>query len=1283
MNKKLLKVLSICVIAGAISTGAAFGVAGCKKNNTEDNGKVEQTESTVTGVTITAAGSVTKVTVGSTLQLTATVAGTGSPSQAVTWSITEGGTNAEISTAGLVTGKAAGTVKVKATSVADTTKSAEFTLTVEAAETPAPATIDVTYELNADDLTAQTLSSNLTKSIFTIGSGTNIRNRTKNGVYANSEGGAQVSEAAYTKSIKLGGTNDYVEIYAPAAGTLTFHVQNGSSGTKTVQKLTLTKPDGSTEEITYYATDGSPVREVTLQFEAAGIYRISRTNGTSDIYYLKYTATVQNTPLSHIEISSDGVTDYLVGQDYSYDAVYVNKIYSETSRSEPLDLTASNVTVDTSAIDKTRAGVYDVTITYTPSTGENVVASPVLTKTFKVTYYAAESLSLGKNKIVSASNSYNGIYVNHHLQELYMAGDSFSDDGLTVTVNASVGTGTDKKSKSFIVSGGYTLTNNSASVMSATGKHTVTVSLDGDTSVSSTFDIYVMSKVDLSALTSVAVKVDAGTADSAVGTTNTDGAYQFKTIQQALKFLEIGGAAASATKTITLAAGTYTEKLEVNMPNVTIIGAGTDMTGSNYSKIEWDALYGLQDESGFVHTTDSTATLNVREEAVGFCIKGVVVSNAYNSKAYFDEKLGTGYSEHRALAALIQADKVVIDSCKFLGYQDTIEFFTGRQVVKNSLILGTTDFIFGTNNTTYFYKCEIRSIVAADSASHGGYITAFKGVNKTGTKVTYGAIFDDCDFTCEAGVSVTDTTAGTVGMTAIARPWGADAAVMVMNSRLGAHIATTAYNGGSRDTRYVSMSGNEPQNAQYYEYNNTGVGAITASQTYGGKNSVTVLTDATVAAKYKDFSVIFGTTNGEVEYSEAWDGTAGATITSKKINFAVTDYGTKTVSEYYAEDLTYDSTGVTDTAKLRFNDNSIQVQVGAKITLKTAGRVTVNWYGAPYGGSSNGVITYDANGYATITIVTSADGEKGVYIVSIEIDLTDIPAATTYSTVTYNSNYGETPTTETVQAINGNKLTQPTDPTRSGYTFAGWYTAANESGTAFDFANTVITADVTLYAHWTAGVTATLYDTETSVDMTGCTDTYQYGGTTSGAYNGILIDASTEGAKFANNNSGWIQFNVGIKLKIKVAEGAVITVKEYQDAGKVNVSAIDSDGYITITTTENTYISVITISYPVDFTVANSLDLSTCTTKYEGTTGTYRGVQIDATSGKLASNGNWAQFNKGTKIKIKVAAGATVTVVEYNNAGNITISKIDSDGYVTITATDNTYISVITVTYAS
>lgn len=66
-------------------------------------------------------------------------------------------------------------------------------------------------------------------------------------------------------------------------------------------------------------------------------------------------------------------------------------------------------------------------------------------------------------------------------------------------------------------------------------------------------------------------------------------------------------------------------------------------------------------------------------------------------------------------------------------------------------------------------------------------------------------------------------------------------------------------------------------------------------------------------------------------------------------------------------------------------------------------------------------------------------------------------------TVTYNSNGGTVVKPETVTY--GNKATKPTNPTRSGYTFAGWYTDNEKFFNKYDF-NTLVTGNIILYAKW-------------------------------------------------------------------------------------------------------------------------------------------------------------------------------------------------------------------------
>lgn len=76
-------------------------------------------------------------------------------------------------------------------------------------------------------------------------------------------------------------------------------------------------------------------------------------------------------------------------------------------------------------------------------------------------------------------------------------------------------------------------------------------------------------------------------------------------------------------------------------------------------------------------------------------------------------------------------------------------------------------------------------------------------------------------------------------------------------------------------------------------------------------------------------------------------------------------------------------------------------------------------------------------------------------------------------TVTFNSDGGSTVAAQNV--VSGGTATQPADPTKDGYTFAGW----TLSGSAYNF-STAVTGNITLTATWT-GYTWTIYDNGSSV----------------------------------------------------------------------------------------------------------------------------------------------------------------------------------------------------------
>lgn len=68
-------------------------------------------------------------------------------------------------------------------------------------------------------------------------------------------------------------------------------------------------------------------------------------------------------------------------------------------------------------------------------------------------------------------------------------------------------------------------------------------------------------------------------------------------------------------------------------------------------------------------------------------------------------------------------------------------------------------------------------------------------------------------------------------------------------------------------------------------------------------------------------------------------------------------------------------------------------------------------------------------------------------------------------TVSFDLNYdGATGAPEDQEIDSGETVEKPSNPTRTGYNFGGWYTDA-ECTTAYDF-NTPVTEDITLYAKW-------------------------------------------------------------------------------------------------------------------------------------------------------------------------------------------------------------------------
>jgi uncharacterized repeat protein (TIGR02543 family) len=115
---------------------------------------------------------------------------------------------------------------------------------------------------------------------------------------------------------------------------------------------------------------------------------------------------------------------------------------------------------------------------------------------------------------------------------------------------------------------------------------------------------------------------------------------------------------------------------------------------------------------------------------------------------------------------------------------------------------------------------------------------------------------------------------------------------------------------------------------------------------------------------------------------------------------------------------------------------------------------------------------YTFNGWYTTSAATG--GSEFTYSTTVTANIT-VYARWTASqvsqyTVTFNANGGNPTTAQTRMVVSGGTVgygNMPTEPTRSGYTFNGWYTSMT-SGSEFTY-STIVTSNITVYARWISG----------------------------------------------------------------------------------------------------------------------------------------------------------------------------------------------------------------------
>jgi len=284
-----------------------------------------------------------------------------------------------------------------------------------------------------------------------------------------------------------------------------------------------------------------------------------------------------------------------------------------------------------------------------------------------------------------------------------------------------------------------------------------------------------------------------------------DGSGDYISLGHALKALESKND--NDRVVIHIKKGVYKEKLHIKRPNVTLIGEDAESTVITYD----DYARKLFDNGEEYGTFNSYTVLITGD---GFEARNIT----------FENSAGSGLIKGQALAAYVDADRVVFRNCRFTGHQDTLftaplppspiikdgfkgpgqdkERRMGSHYYENCLIEGDVDFIFG-SATAVFKGCTIISLNRGEPENGvNGYITAAS----TPESIKYGYVFINCRLLGKCKPSTVY----------LGRPWRNFAKTVFINCYMDEHIKSEGWHNWNKP---------ESESTVFYaEYNSFGPG---------------------------------------------------------------------------------------------------------------------------------------------------------------------------------------------------------------------------------------------------------------------------------------------------------------------------------------------------------------------------------------------------------------------------------------------------------------------------
>lgn len=280
---------------------------------------------------------------------------------------------------------------------------------------------------------------------------------------------------------------------------------------------------------------------------------------------------------------------------------------------------------------------------------------------------------------------------------------------------------------------------------------------------------------------------------------------------------------------IELSAHQFREKVTIRRDRVRLTGKGAARTRLHFDAVAQTA--GQYHRAGW--GTAGSATLTIDADQV--IVSALTVENDFdfpaNDRLPIGDPLRVANTQAVAINLDVHSDRVVLDRVAVLSWHDTLLTDGGRTLIRDSLIAGTTDFIFG-KGQLLIERSEIRSRRRFGGARAADGFEAYVAAPSTQMSQPLGIVVYRSRLTREEGVAD--------GSVALARPWHptttfpdgryadpqAVGQVSYLDCWMDIHIHPehwTGMNGTARDGTKRDLF--RPQDARFIERGSRGPGA--------------------------------------------------------------------------------------------------------------------------------------------------------------------------------------------------------------------------------------------------------------------------------------------------------------------------------------------------------------------------------------------------------------------------------------------------------------------------